>query len=148
MIKFVSDLQKVDGFLWVLRFPPLITLTAKISLNIVESGVKPISINIYTYVIKFVKLHHWCSGWSARLRCGRLWFKTQSGQTKDYNIGIYGLSANLSRWLSGEKAKTDWFGIRIMCLSAATCLSMDSCFNPKRFSPIHYHLIKYNLFQP
>ena len=28
MIKFVSDLRQVGGFLWVLRFPPPIKLTA------------------------------------------------------------------------------------------------------------------------
>jgi hypothetical protein len=27
MIKFVSDLRHVGGFLWVLRFPPLINVT-------------------------------------------------------------------------------------------------------------------------
>jgi len=30
VIQFVSDLQQVDGFLWVLRFPPPIKLTATI----------------------------------------------------------------------------------------------------------------------
>jgi len=30
MIKFVSDLRQVGGFLMVLRFPPLITLTSTI----------------------------------------------------------------------------------------------------------------------
>ena len=30
VIKFVSDLRQVDGFLWVLRFPPPIKLTATI----------------------------------------------------------------------------------------------------------------------
>jgi hypothetical protein len=30
VIKFVSDLQQVGGFLWLLRFPPLIKLTAMI----------------------------------------------------------------------------------------------------------------------
>jgi len=30
VIKFVSDLRQVGGFLWVLQFPPLIKLTAKI----------------------------------------------------------------------------------------------------------------------
>jgi hypothetical protein len=30
VIKFVSDLQQVGGFLWVLRFPPPIKLTATI----------------------------------------------------------------------------------------------------------------------
>ena len=29
-IKFDSDLQQVDGFLWALRFPPLIKVTATI----------------------------------------------------------------------------------------------------------------------
>jgi hypothetical protein len=37
VVKFVSDLRQVGGFLWVLRFPPPIKLTAN---NIVESGVK------------------------------------------------------------------------------------------------------------
>ena len=40
MVKFVSDLRQVGGFLWVLRFPPPIKLTATINRNIVESGVK------------------------------------------------------------------------------------------------------------
>ena len=30
VIKFVSDLQQVGGFLWVLRFPPPIKLTITI----------------------------------------------------------------------------------------------------------------------
>jgi hypothetical protein len=30
VIKFASDLREVDGFLWVLRFPPPIKLTATI----------------------------------------------------------------------------------------------------------------------
>jgi len=33
VIKFVSDLPQVGGFLLVLRFPPLIKLTATISLK-------------------------------------------------------------------------------------------------------------------
>ena len=40
VIKFVSDLRQVGGFLWTLRFPPPIKLTATIYLNIVESGIK------------------------------------------------------------------------------------------------------------
>jgi len=41
VIKFVSGLRKVDGFLRVLRFPPPMKLTATIfHWNIVESGVK------------------------------------------------------------------------------------------------------------
>jgi hypothetical protein len=30
VIKFVSDLQQVGGFLWVLRFPPQVKLTTMI----------------------------------------------------------------------------------------------------------------------
>jgi hypothetical protein len=33
VIKFVSDLRKVGGFLWMLRFPPPTKLTATISLK-------------------------------------------------------------------------------------------------------------------
>jgi hypothetical protein len=44
MLKFVSDLPQVGGFLRVIRFPPPIKLTASIHFvynwNIVESGVK------------------------------------------------------------------------------------------------------------
>jgi hypothetical protein len=40
MIKFVSDLWQVGGFLRVLPFPPPIKLTAPYNWNIVEGGVK------------------------------------------------------------------------------------------------------------
>jgi len=40
VIKFVSDLQQVGGFLRVLRFPPPRNLTPRYNWNIVESGVK------------------------------------------------------------------------------------------------------------
>jgi hypothetical protein len=41
VIKFVSDLRQVGGFLRVLRFPPPIKMTTTIYLkNIVENGVK------------------------------------------------------------------------------------------------------------
>jgi hypothetical protein len=41
VIRFVSDLRQVGGFLRVLRFPPPIKLTAvRYNWNIVESGVK------------------------------------------------------------------------------------------------------------
>jgi len=51
-------------------------------------------------------------------------FEPQSGQTKDYKIGIYCFSAE-----QGERAKTNWLGIRIMYLSGATCLPADFCFS-------------------
>jgi hypothetical protein len=53
VIKFVSDLRQVGGFLWVLRFPPPTRLTATIyNRNIVESGVKHHKPNQTIYVIK------------------------------------------------------------------------------------------------
>ena len=47
-------------------------------------------------------------------------FEPRSGETKDYNIGIY---------YFGERAKTGWLGIRIMCPNGATCLSAVCCFS-------------------
>ena len=40
VLKFVSDLRQVGGFLRVRRFPPPIKLTSRYYWNIVESGVK------------------------------------------------------------------------------------------------------------
>jgi len=40
VIKFVSDLQEVGGFLRVVRFPPPIQMAATINQNIVERGVQ------------------------------------------------------------------------------------------------------------
>jgi hypothetical protein len=48
VIKFVSDLRQVGGFLQLLRFPPLIKLTARYNWNIVESGVKYHKTNKHT----------------------------------------------------------------------------------------------------
>ena len=53
-------------------------------------------------------------------------FKPRSGQTKDYKIGICCISAKQKK---GVRAKTGWLGIRIICLSGATCLSADCCFS-------------------
>jgi hypothetical protein len=51
VIKLVSDLRQVSGFLRVLRFPPPIKLTATIQLkiNIVESGVRHHHTNIVLF---------------------------------------------------------------------------------------------------
>jgi hypothetical protein len=35
----------------------------------------------------------------------------------------------LSTHNSGERAKTGWLGVRIMCSSETTCLSADCCFS-------------------
>jgi hypothetical protein len=53
--------------------------------------------------------------------CG---FEPPLGQTKDYKIGIcYFYAKHIA--LKGERAKTGWLRIRIMCLSGTTCLSTD-----------------------
>ena len=52
-------------------------------------------------------------------------FEPRLGKTKDYKIGICCFSAKHA----GERAKTVWFGIRIMCPSGVTCLPADCCFS-------------------
>ena len=53
-------------------------------------------------------------------------FEPRSGRTKDYEIVICCFSA---KHVERERAKTGWFGIRIMCQSGVTCLSMGCCFS-------------------
>ena len=53
-------------------------------------------------------------------------FEPRSGQTKDYKIGI--CCFQLRTQHLGERAKTGWLGIRIICPSGATCLPADCCF--------------------
>jgi len=38
------------------------------------------------------------------------------------------VASAISTQREGERAKTDWLGIRIMCPSGETCLSADCCF--------------------
>ena len=54
-------------------------------------------------------------------------FKPRSGQTQEYKIGICCFCAKNAAL--GERAKTGWLGIRIMCLSGETCLSVNCCFS-------------------
>jgi hypothetical protein len=70
------------------------------------------------------------------------------------NIKLVFVASPLSMQHLGERAKTGWLEIRIMCPSWATCLSMDCCFselasykNPtKHVVPVqsgpHHHLIE------
>ena len=39
------------------------------------------------------------------------------------------VTSSLSTQHYGERAKTVWFRIRIMCESGETCLSVDCCFS-------------------
>ena len=54
-------------------------------------------------------------------------FEPWLGQTKDYEISICCFSAKHTALR--ERAKTGTLGIRIMCLSGATCLPADCCFS-------------------
>ena len=53
-------------------------------------------------------------------------FESWSGQTNDYKIGICCFSSKHAI-LMNKRAKTGWLGIRIMCTSGATCLTISSC---------------------
>jgi hypothetical protein len=56
VIKFVSDLWQAGGFLWILRLPPSIKLTAtSYNWNIVESGIK----HHQTFWINFKSFDLW-----------------------------------------------------------------------------------------
>ena len=59
---------------------------------------------------------------SRAVDCG---FVPQSGQAKDYKIGIccFSTKHEALRTMAG------WLRIRIMCLSEASCLSVDCCFS-------------------
>ena len=50
-------------------------------------------------------------------------------RVKSKTIKLVCVASPLSTQLKGERAKTGWFGIRIMCPSGATCLSADCCFS-------------------
>jgi hypothetical protein len=75
------------------------------------------------------------------------------GRVKPKTLKLVFVASTLSTQHLGERAKTVWFGIRIMCLSGATCLPADCCFselahkNPTQ--PVclvqngpHHHLIE------
>jgi hypothetical protein len=78
VIKFVSDLRQVSGFVRVLRFPPPIKLTDTISWNIVESGVKHhISLSLSLSNIWFRKFPIiMTSSWELRPNAGQIEVKT------------------------------------------------------------------------
>jgi hypothetical protein len=50
-------------------------------------------------------------------------FEPGSGQTKDYKMCCF--SAKHTALIYGERAKTGWLGVRIMCPSGETCLPAD-----------------------
>ena len=50
-------------------------------------------------------------------------------QVKPKTIKLIFVASPLSTKHSGERAKTGWLAIRIMCPSGATCLPADCCFS-------------------
>jgi len=53
--------------------------------------------------------------------------ESRSGQSKDYEIGIWCFSAKQA--VLRRKSKTGWLRIRILCLTGATYLSAHCCFS-------------------
>jgi hypothetical protein len=51
------------------------------------------------------------------------------GRVKPKTIKLVFVASPLSTRYYGERAKTGWLGIGIMCPSGATCLSADCCFS-------------------
>ena len=92
-----------------------------------NSALKTTHIKQKNICLKTVYFNNLCSTFhvitSSAVDCG---FEPGSDQTKDYKIGICCFSAK-QHW--GERAKTSWLGIRIMCQSGATCLFRDCCFS-------------------
>ena len=86
-----------------------------------------LSWNFYPGLVCFIQKEriHWTSVLSFSAVVDDCGFKPWPCQMKDYKIGICCFSAKLQH--QGERAKTGWLGIRIMCLSArgATYLSTD-----------------------
>ena len=54
-------------------------------------------------------------------------FKPLSGQTKSVKLVLD--ASLLSTNINGERTKTGWLGIRILCPSGATCLPENCCFS-------------------
>jgi hypothetical protein len=55
-------------------------------------------------------------------------FESRSGKTKDYIKFVF-VASPLSTQHYGERAKTGWLGIRIVCPTGATYLPADCCFS-------------------
>jgi len=54
---------------------------------------------------------------------------SSSGQVKLNNIKLVFVVACLSMQHKGERAKTSWLRIRIICPNGASCLPVDCCFS-------------------
>ena len=57
VIKFVSDLRQVGGFLRVLRIPPLIKLTPRYTWNIAEHHQANKQTNIFKHICTILNIH-------------------------------------------------------------------------------------------
>jgi len=54
---------------------------------------------------------------------------SSGGRVKLKTRKLVFVASPLSTHNLGERAKTGWLGIRIMCPSGATCLPADCCFS-------------------
>ena len=68
--------------------------------------------------------HRWDNSWYACLKCGRPWVRGKRKTIKSV-FTVFPVSTQHQ----GERAKTDWLGIRIISPSGATCLHADYCFS-------------------
>ena len=59
-------------------------------------------------------------------------------RVKPKTMKLVFVASSLNTQHSGDRAKTGWLGIRIMCESGAKCLAADCCF---RASTIKIQLI-------
>lgn len=92
--------------------------------SVTTSSVKPNEQEPWTNCKNLISGVMVCMLISNNVDCG---FEQQSGQTKDYNVGICCISAKLNHATVG--VNTGWLEIRIMCSSVVTCLSKDSSFS-------------------
>ena len=80
--------------------------------------------------------------WTPQVICNVDQMLRRSWQTKDYKLVFF--ASLLSTQHSGERAKTGWLGIRIMCTSGSTFLSANYFFNELARQFQLRVLVKYN----
>ena len=144
VIKFVSDLRQVSGFLQVLQFPPsiktdchdLTEILLKVALNTKKTN-QPSQIIclyisclyrifmvdlLYKYcvciqAIVFIEHNLWCNDWG---NCGVLAWVWSNQKLSNYSSIVVSLLL---------RPKATCLRIRIIFPSGAACLPMDCCFS-------------------
>ena len=85
-------------------------------------------IYIYIYILKS-KPHEWCNVSMLSSSSVDHGFEAQSGQAKDYGIGICCFSAKHAALNIRRKSQEGLAWNQDICLSGATCLSTDCWFS-------------------